>query len=274
MLSIGEFSKICRVSSKTLRYYEELGLIKPVSVHQQTGYRYYSIDQLETMLMIARLKSYHFSLEEIKEILGSENQSEKLQSSFLNKKKEMEKQIEESKKNLEQLNQDLFHLKEGKPLMSYLDDIDVELVEVKKMTMLFIRKMVMETDFVFEYQDCFSKLFTQIQQQSYTMAAPPMVLFHSGEYTAMGLDSEFAIPVKESSSKTREFDPGLCLKTVVHGSYSQLSDVYARQQKWMKENGFVNSQALYEVYVNDPSVIQNESELITEVYCPIRKEKR
>ena len=69
MLSIGEFSKICQVSTKTLRYYAEIGLILPNEINYENGYRYYSIEQLETMLFIKRLKSYNFSLEQIKVIL-------------------------------------------------------------------------------------------------------------------------------------------------------------------------------------------------------------
>ena len=65
MLSIGEFSKICGVSQKTLRYYDEIGLIKPHEINPNSNYRYYSIDQLENMLFIIKLKSYNFSLDEI-----------------------------------------------------------------------------------------------------------------------------------------------------------------------------------------------------------------
>jgi DNA-binding transcriptional MerR regulator len=60
MLSIGEFSNICKVSTKTLRYYAEIGLIFSEEINSENGYRYYSIDQLETMLLINRLKSYVF----------------------------------------------------------------------------------------------------------------------------------------------------------------------------------------------------------------------
>ena len=56
MLSIGEFSKICQVSTKTLRYYAEIGLILPNEINYENGYRYYYIEQLETMLFIKRLK--------------------------------------------------------------------------------------------------------------------------------------------------------------------------------------------------------------------------
>lgn len=37
MLSIGEFSKICKVSTKTLRYYDEIGLIKPSKINQENS---------------------------------------------------------------------------------------------------------------------------------------------------------------------------------------------------------------------------------------------
>ena len=71
MLSIGEFSKICKVSAKTLRYYAEIGLILLNEINPENGYRYYAIEQLETMLLIIRLKSYNFSLEEIKQMVES-----------------------------------------------------------------------------------------------------------------------------------------------------------------------------------------------------------
>ena len=71
MLSIGEFSKICKVSAKTLRYYAEIGLILLNEINPENGCRYYAIEQLETMLLIIRLKSYNFSLEEIKQMVES-----------------------------------------------------------------------------------------------------------------------------------------------------------------------------------------------------------
>ena len=87
MLSIGEFSKICKVSTKTLRYYAEIGLILPSEINPENGYRYYSIEQLETMLFIIRLKSYNFSLEEIKQIMEfGEFSEEKLYAALTQKK--------------------------------------------------------------------------------------------------------------------------------------------------------------------------------------------
>ncbi|WMM26268.1 MerR family transcriptional regulator [Tissierella sp. MB52-C2] len=272
MLSIGEFSNICKVSTKTLRYYAEIGLILPDEINPENGYRYYSIEQLETMLFINRLKSYKFPLEEIKTILESEeSQDEKLYLALTRKKKEIGKQVQEFEKTLDQLNNDISNLKQGKSIMSYLESIDIQLVEVSMMYLLSIRKMVHEYDFAEEYGNCFSKLFRKIADDKLTMIAPPMVLFHSAEFSPLGLDTEFAIPVKEYVTGTRDFYPGLCLKTVLYGSYSDLSSVYTKQREWAEKEGYECNNALYEVYVTDPSQVSKENELITEIYYPIKK---
>lgn len=272
MLSIGEFSNICKVSTKTLRYYAEIGLILPEKINPENGYRYYSIEQLETMLFINRLKSYNFSLEEIKTILAAEeSQDKELYLALTRKKKEIEKQVQEFERNIDQLNLDIINLKQGKSIMSYLESIDIQLVEVPMMYLLSIRKMVHECDFAEEYGNCYRKLFRKIADDKLTMLAPPMVLFHSAEFSPYGLDTEFAIPVKEYVTGTRDFYPGLCLKTVLHGSYYNLPSVYTKQREWAEKEGYESSNVLYEVYVTDPSQVSKESELITEIYYPVKK---
>ena len=46
MFSTGEFSKLSRVSKRSLHYYDEVGLLKPDHVDPFTKYRYYSARQL------------------------------------------------------------------------------------------------------------------------------------------------------------------------------------------------------------------------------------
>ena len=70
LLQIGEFSKICQVSVKTLHHYDKIGLLAPAEVDRFTGYRYYKLEQIDTMNYIQRLKRYGFSLEEIQQIIN------------------------------------------------------------------------------------------------------------------------------------------------------------------------------------------------------------
>ena len=69
MLTIGEFSRLGRVSAKTLRYYDRIGLLNPGYVSPESGYRYYEVSQLRDMLLISKLKQYQFSLPEIAAVM-------------------------------------------------------------------------------------------------------------------------------------------------------------------------------------------------------------
>lgn len=63
---IGEFSKLNRISVKTLRHYDEIGLLRPNEVDEWTGYRYYDVSQFVRLSIILKLKQLRFSLDEIK----------------------------------------------------------------------------------------------------------------------------------------------------------------------------------------------------------------
>ena len=75
-LKIKEFSQLCQVTVKTLRHYEKIGLLMPAEVDEWTGYRYYSVSQMQTLNSIRVLKEIGFSLEEILDLkLGQTHQA-------------------------------------------------------------------------------------------------------------------------------------------------------------------------------------------------------
>ena len=68
MIKIGDFAKICNVSTQTLRYYDSEGVLKADVVDSSSGYRFYSIDAVEKYKQIVFYKNLGFSLDEIKKI--------------------------------------------------------------------------------------------------------------------------------------------------------------------------------------------------------------
>lgn len=156
MLSIGEFSKICGVSTKTLRYYDEIGLIHPDEINPENGYRYYSIGRLKKMLLINRLKSFHFSLEEIKVIL--EQEEEKLYTALHRKRNELQEKLHDLEYTLKQISTDISNVEKGIPIMSSLEKIEVQLVETGPMNLLYIRQMLNSDDY--------AKRIWQVYQQA------------------------------------------------------------------------------------------------------------
>jgi DNA-binding transcriptional MerR regulator len=69
LLKIGEFAEISDVAAKTLRYYDRIGLFKPVYVDPANDYRYYSPNQLPRITRILTLKDLGLSLEQIARLL-------------------------------------------------------------------------------------------------------------------------------------------------------------------------------------------------------------
>lgn len=69
MYTIGEISKIVNISTNALRYYDEIGLLKPSLIQNDNQYRYYSDIQIKEIIFIQELKQYGFTLYEIKELL-------------------------------------------------------------------------------------------------------------------------------------------------------------------------------------------------------------
>ncbi|MCM3340695.1 MerR family transcriptional regulator [Paenibacillus sp. MER TA 81-3] len=273
MLSIGEFSKICGVSTKTLRYYDEIGLIHPDEINPESGYRYYSIRQLKKMLFINRLKSYHFSLEEIKSILEwEEDQSEEILCSALNRKRrEIQQELNALEHILKLMTHDILTLEKGTPIMSYLDNIEVQLVETQPMNILYMRRMMSSDDYAAGYGKYFSRLYEKIAAEKLILLGTPMTIYHSPEYNPAGNDTEFAIPIEEAVKGTRDLPGGLCAKSVVKGSYEELTSVYAKLREWVEKEGYELVKSPYEVYVTDPIQATVHKDMVTEVYFPVKK---
>jgi len=68
MFKISEFSKLSRIPLQTLRYYDQIGLLKPAKIDESSGYRYYSAEQLLKINRIVIFKELGFTLQQISAI--------------------------------------------------------------------------------------------------------------------------------------------------------------------------------------------------------------
>lgn len=273
MLSIGEFSKICQVTPKALRYYADVGLLKPEVINPESGYRYYSINQLKRMLLINRLKLYNFSIDEIKSIVELEQDqlNEKLCSELNRKIQEAQNKISYFQYILQEMNYDIINLSKGMPLIFYLDHVEVSLVETEPMNILYIRKLMTKDDYIAGYLMYYDTLYKRISADNLTLLGKTMTIYHATEFSSNGNDTEFAIPIKEAVEGTRVLSGGLCAKSVLHGPYWGLSSIYVKMSEWVQSKGFELYKPAYEIYVVDLYEVKNPDELVTEVYFPVRK---
>ncbi len=94
LLKIGDFAALCGTTISVLRYYDQIGLLRPVYIDYFSGYRYYDEEQRKDFSLICTLKNAGFSLEEIKELIKSDDTEEKITSAFLTKKDSLVRQLE------------------------------------------------------------------------------------------------------------------------------------------------------------------------------------
>ncbi|APB30713.1 MerR family transcriptional regulator [Vagococcus teuberi] len=95
--SITELAKLSGVTTRTLRYYDSIDLLKPTHI-KENGYRYYSEKELDRLQQILFYKQFNFSLDEIKSILSDDSDCiiESLSNHFdklLEQKKQLDRLI-------------------------------------------------------------------------------------------------------------------------------------------------------------------------------------
>jgi DNA-binding transcriptional MerR regulator len=76
LLSIGRFSRLSGLGVKALRNYDEIGLLPPAAVDEETGYRFYTASQLEVAESIRRLRRFDLPLEDIRRLIASDDPGE------------------------------------------------------------------------------------------------------------------------------------------------------------------------------------------------------
>lgn len=100
MFRIGEFAQIAQVSGRQLRFYDQLGLLQPAHVDQQTGYRYYTVRQLPRLNSILALKELGLSLEQIGPLLQKNLSPIELRSMLTLKRAQLERSLHEEEARL------------------------------------------------------------------------------------------------------------------------------------------------------------------------------
>ena len=99
MFSIGEFARLGTVSIRTLRHYDEIGLLPPARVDPQTGYRGYSAEQLRLLNRIVALKELGLSLAQARKLLDGIS-LEELRGMLMLRRAQLEQELDEYKNKL------------------------------------------------------------------------------------------------------------------------------------------------------------------------------
>ena len=117
---IGEFAELCGVSAKTLRFYDEVGVLRPASVDPRTGYRRYLPQQLEQLASILALKNLGVPLAQVGEFTAKGGASADRKAILNNLKRKIEHSIQTTTQSLNWINAALDELDKGQSPISVI----------------------------------------------------------------------------------------------------------------------------------------------------------
>ena len=113
MLKLRDFARLAEVSMPTLRYYDEIGLLKPIHVDPETGYRFYTMDQLPHLHRILAFKELGLELTQIAEILDEGISPEALQGMLRLRQAQIQQHIKVEQEQLVRVEARLRSLEQG-----------------------------------------------------------------------------------------------------------------------------------------------------------------
>lgn len=269
---IGEVSKICNIPIKTLRYYDEIGLLIPRKIDPDSNYRYYSNDQMTLVLVIKHFKEAGFSLKEIKALLGREDLE-------YNTRKINEKCIEIDNKinDLKMLKEKLqFCVKESKLEKKKNEDFKIEIKEIPISYVAYLRCKGACT--VEEFTVRYCKLISLVEKNNFHITKNAMAIYYDScidyeEKEKEDYDIEVCIAVSEEreiDGLVRKFGGFKAVTAVHYGSYDNMIDTYRKMNEYIYENKYETCGEAIDNYLVDIMSTADEGNYVTELIIPIK----
>ncbi len=266
MLQIGDFSRLTQVSIKALRFYDEIGLLKPAQIDPLTHYRYYIVDQLPRLNRIIALKELGFTLEQITRLLEENMPVDQIKGMLKLRQAEVEQSVQAEMARLARIQARLDQIESEGHASPY--EIVVKPVEAQ--TIAFVRRVIPS------YADI-PILFGELFRTALHPISPPFVLYHDREYREHDPDVELAVAVAKTEQRdnTRLLEGGLMATTIHQGSYEALHSAYSAMLQWLarSESAYRMSGAIREIYLVSYGGERHHShtpdQFITEIQIPI-----
>jgi DNA-binding transcriptional MerR regulator len=236
-LKIGEFSQLMQVTVKTLRHYEQKGLLLPDEVDEWTGYRYYSIDQMQKLQAIRDLQLLGFSLDEIKDLFED--------NSHIPSIRQLTEKIKETEAQLKQLitrRNRLLDWRNTRKEMKTMEKFSIQ--SLPEIIVASHREVL--PDYAAIGSMCVEIIAPEMQRLG-CKCPPPGYCFtveHHREYKPTDVDIEYCEQVEEmgEDSAIIQFKrlpavpKALCMKHV--GPYERFYESYIEAFRYIEEHGY------------------------------------
>lgn len=264
MLTIGEFSKLGRVSARMLRHYDILGLLRPAHTGEN-GYRYYDETQLAQLVQITTLQGYGFKLSEIGELLALPQPQ--LSRRIHHRRLAVLDEIQAMRKNLRRMESHITRM-EGNGMS--LNKYNVIVMQCPAQRVFALRRTI----HISETHQLFSELLARMEEQGLTRTGPTQQIFMGEEFDYENLDLEAQVQVADVSAGegVKTLPAGSFVATTHTGPYEDVKYAYEAISDWMAQHPqYRATGGGIERYLKDEGMVTSPEELETGVLFPVER---
>jgi len=273
MIRIGEFSRVSRVSIKTLRFYDEVGLLHPSRVDDFTGYRYYTFSQLPRLHRILALKEMGFPLEQIGRLLDDALSPDQLRGMLKARRAEIQSRVDDELERLARVEVRLSQIEQE----HVMNQIEVVIKKVEPQAIACVRDVIPAYS---QQGALWNELDGYIASQGVRPSGPCLTIYYDEGFKEKDVDAEVCEPIAASLTETERVKvrqlPAAEVASAVHrGPYTSLGSAIEAVVGWTEANGYRIVGPEREIYLQPGrNGSQSDPETITEVQFPVERAPR
>lgn len=240
MFKIRDFAEIAQVSTSALRYYDEIGLFKPIHVEAETGYRFYAINQLVRLNRILALKELGLELTQIALFLDEDISLEALHGMLRLKQAKLQQHIQAEQEQLAHIEARLKYIeREGSDLSH-----GVVLKEVKAFTVITSRMPVAD------FQPCVyiystDAFLNRLKSKEIKPDGPLLYISSENASSVVDFDVAIAAPIDQATAgkQVELYETGVTIQhlptvphmasLLYHGDPHALLEAYQALGTWI-----------------------------------------
>ena len=271
MIRIGQFSRISQVSIKTLRFYDEQGLLPPAQVDDFTGYRYYTFEQLPRLYRILALKEMGFSLQQIGHLLNDELTPDQLRGMLKARQAEILVKVQEELERLARVEARLNQIEQE----STMNTIEVVIKKIEPIKVASVREIIPAYS---QQGALWQELDGYLAMQRVRPCGPCFTMYYDEEYKERDVDAEVCEPIDVDLADFRNVKvrtlPAVEVASAIHrGPYTSLGNAIEAVIRWTEANGYRIVGPEREIYIHPgKNGSQTDPDTVTEIQFPVEKE--
>jgi DNA-binding transcriptional MerR regulator len=262
---ISEFSKITNLSVKTLRYYDQEGILKPSS-RAENAYRYYDQNDFKKAELVKFLRDMDFSIAEIKDMFANYETDEDLAYFLAEKRIWIAQRISNEQELMRKIDHYLVFKKEEHD-MNY----KIESKEIQALDVASIR-------FKGAYQEVGKYLGIIYGKAKNKASGAPFSCYYDTDFAEIA-DIEVCVPTRglvKIEGLCAKRIPGIQAVSTMHvGGYETLNLAYKALLDYASEHDLAYGLPSREIYHKGPGMLfrGNPNKYVTEIIIPLEKDK-